>query len=112
VSNRDAADNLEIYAANADGSSVTRLTNNPFNDTEPAIQPLASAAALGTVALSAATYTVSEGQPTLNIMVTRTAARARLPSRSRPFPAPPPSAPTTRQSSALCASPLARRAGR
>jgi len=72
VSNRDAADNLEIYAANADGSSVTRLTNNPFNDTEPAIQPLASAAALGTVALSAATYTVSEGQPTLNIVVTRT----------------------------------------
>ena len=72
VSNRDAADNLEIYAANADGSNVRRLTNNPASDMDPAIQPLPSAATLGTVQLSAATYTVSEGQRTLDITVTRT----------------------------------------
>ncbi|MCA1628151.1 MAG: DUF4394 domain-containing protein, partial [Acidobacteria bacterium] len=72
VSSRDAADNLEIYAANADGSNVRRLTNNPASDMDPAIQPLPSAATLGTVQLSAATYTVSEGQRTLDITVTRT----------------------------------------
>jgi Tol biopolymer transport system component len=72
VSNRDAADNLEIYAANADGSNVVRLTNNPSSDMEPAIQPLAAAASLGTVQLGAATYTIAENQPTLDITVTRT----------------------------------------
>ena len=72
VSNRDAADNLEIYTANADGSNVRRLTNHPGSDTEPAIQPAPSAATLGTVVLSAATYTVNEGQRTLDITVTRT----------------------------------------
>jgi len=72
VSNRDAVDNLEIYAASADGSSVVRLTRDPASDMDPAIQPLQGAAALGTVALSAATYTISEGQRTLDITVTRT----------------------------------------
>ncbi len=72
VSNRDAADNLEIYAAAADGSNVVRLTNNPASDMYPAIQPLASAATLGTVQFSAPTYTISEGQRTLDITVTRT----------------------------------------
>ncbi|MGI9106316.1 MAG: Calx-beta domain-containing protein [Pyrinomonadaceae bacterium] len=77
VSNRtgvgvEVSDNLEIYAANADGSRVSRLTNNPASDIDPAIQPLVSAATLGSVAFSAATYTVSEGQRTLDIIVTRT----------------------------------------
>ncbi len=72
VSNRDSVDNLELYTANADGSNVVRLTNNPANDTEPAVQPVPSAATLGTVAFSQATYTVSEGQRTLDITVTRT----------------------------------------
>jgi len=72
VSNRDAVDNLELYTAAADGSNIRRLTNNPANDTEPAVQPLPSATTLGTVQLGAATYTVSEGQRTLDITVTRT----------------------------------------
>ena len=72
VSNRDAADNLEIYAANADGSNVVRLTNNPASDMEPAVQPQLSAQTLGTVQFGAATYTVSETQRTLDITVTRT----------------------------------------
>jgi Tol biopolymer transport system component len=72
VSNRDAATNLEIYAANADGSNTVRLTNDPASDIDPAIQPLPSAATLGTVQLSASTYSVSEGQRTLDITVTRT----------------------------------------
>ena len=72
VSNRDAAANLEIYAANANGSVVTRLTNDPASDIDPAVQPFPSAATLGTVQLGAATYTVSEGQRTLDITVTRT----------------------------------------
>ncbi|MBA3322780.1 MAG: ScyD/ScyE family protein, partial [Pyrinomonadaceae bacterium] len=72
VSSRDAGDNLEIYAANSDGSGVRRLTNDPASDIDPAIQPLQGAAALGSVALSAATYTVNEGQRTLVITVTRT----------------------------------------
>jgi hypothetical protein len=72
VSNRDAADNLEIYAANANGGSVVRLTNSPASDIDPAVQPLPSAATLGTFQLGAAAYTVSEGAPTLEITVTRT----------------------------------------
>ncbi len=72
VSNRDAADNLEIYAANSDGSNVVRLTNNPASDINPAVQPLASAATLGSVQFSASAYSLSEGQRTLDISVTRT----------------------------------------
>ena len=72
VSNRDAADNLELYAANADGSNVVRLTNNPASDIDPAIQPFPSAATIGSVQLSASTYSVNEGQRTLDITVTRT----------------------------------------
>ncbi|HLL77367.1 MAG TPA: Calx-beta domain-containing protein [Pyrinomonadaceae bacterium] len=72
VSNRDGADNLEIYAANPNGSVVTRLTNNPASDIDPAVQPFPSAATLGSFQLSAATYTVGEGQLTLEITVTRT----------------------------------------
>ena len=37
VSNRDG--NLEIYRMDVDGSHVTRLTNNPANDTNPAWSP-------------------------------------------------------------------------
>lgn len=37
VSNRDG--NLEIYRMDADGSHVTRLTQNPANDTNPAWSP-------------------------------------------------------------------------
>ncbi len=72
VSNRDAADNLELYTANSDGSNVVRLTNNPASDMDPSVQPLASAATLGSVQLSASTYSVNEGQRTLDINVTRT----------------------------------------
>ena len=78
VSNRGPAngttntDNLDIYAANANGSSVVRLTDSAASDIDPAVQPLPSAAALGTFQLSAATYTVGEGSPTLSIDVTRT----------------------------------------
>jgi len=72
VSNRNDAANLEIYSANADGSSVVRLTNNPASDIDPAIQPIPSAATLGTIQLSAATYTVGEGQRGVDITVTRT----------------------------------------
>ncbi len=72
VSNRDAADNLELYAANADGSNVVRLTNSPASDIDPAIQASPSAATLGTVQLSASTFSVTEGQRTLDITVTRT----------------------------------------
>ncbi|MFL6210717.1 MAG: DUF4394 domain-containing protein [Pyrinomonadaceae bacterium] len=72
VSNRNDTVNLEIYGANADGSSVVRLTNNPASDIDPAIQPIPSAATLGTVQLSAATYTVGEGQRGVDITVTRT----------------------------------------
>jgi Tol biopolymer transport system component len=72
VSNRDAADNLEIYAANANGSSAVRLTNSPASDIDPAVQPFPSAATLGAFQLGAATYTVGEGQRTLDITVTRT----------------------------------------
>ncbi|HEX8181670.1 MAG TPA: DUF4394 domain-containing protein, partial [Pyrinomonadaceae bacterium] len=72
VSNRDVADNLEIYAANADGSNVVRLTNSPASDIDPAIQPFQTAATLGSIQLSASVYIVSEGQRTLDITVTRT----------------------------------------
>jgi Tol biopolymer transport system component len=72
VSNRNDTANLEIYGANADGSVVVRLTNNPASDIDPAIQPIPSDATLGTVQLSAATYTVGEGQRGVDITVTRT----------------------------------------
>jgi len=72
VSNRDDVNNLEIYAANADGSNVVRLTNNAASDIDPAIQPLPSAATLGTIQLSAATYSVGEGQGSVSITLTRT----------------------------------------
>jgi Tol biopolymer transport system component len=72
VSNRDAANNLELYSANADGSNTVRLTNDPASDIDPAIQPLPSSATLGTVQLSASTYTVGEGQGGVDITVTRT----------------------------------------
>lgn len=81
VSNRDVATNLEIYAANADGSSVVRLTNNAASDIDPAIQPLPSVATLGTIQLSASTFSVGgsasifsvgEGQGSVVINVTRT----------------------------------------
>jgi len=72
VSNRNDTANLEIYTANADGSNVVRLTNNPASDIDPAIQPIPSAATLGTVQLSADNYTVGEGQRGVDITVTRT----------------------------------------
>ena len=72
VSNRDVATNLEIYASNADGSIAVRLTNNSASDIDPAIQLLPSAATLGTIQLSAATFTVGEGQGSVGITVTRT----------------------------------------
>jgi len=72
VSNRDASTNLEIYAANSDGSNVMRLTDNDASDIEPAIQPLPSVATLGSIQLSAAAFSVGEGQGTVDILVTRT----------------------------------------
>jgi len=72
VSNRDEAANLEIYAANADGSNVVRLTSNPASDIDPAVEPLPSAATLGTIQLSAASFAVGEGQGGLDVSVTRT----------------------------------------
>jgi Tol biopolymer transport system component len=72
VSNRNDTANLEIYTANADGSNVVRLTNNPASDIDPSIQPIPSGASLGTIQLSASTYTVSEGQGGVDITVTRT----------------------------------------
>jgi Tol biopolymer transport system component len=39
ASNRDAFSNFEIYSMNADGSGVTRLTNNAASDFEPAWSP-------------------------------------------------------------------------
>jgi Tol biopolymer transport system component len=78
VSNRGPAngttntDNLDIYAANANGSSVVRLTDSPASDIDPAVQPLPSAATLGSFQLGATSYTVGEGQRTLDITVTRT----------------------------------------
>lgn len=72
VSNRDDAINLEIYAANADGSNVVRLTNNAASDVDPALQPLPSATTLGTIQLSASTFSVGEGQGSVGIIVTRT----------------------------------------
>jgi dipeptidyl aminopeptidase/acylaminoacyl peptidase len=72
VSDRDAANNLEIYTANADGSNIIRLTNNAASDIDPAIQPLPSAATLGTIQLAAATFTVAEDQGSIAIGVTRT----------------------------------------
>ncbi len=72
VSNRDGATNLEIYSSNADGSTAVRLTNNPASDIDPAVQPQPLGANTGTFQLSAATYTVSEGQGGVDITVTRT----------------------------------------
>ena len=72
VSNRDDAINLEIYAANADGSNVVRLTNSAASDVDPAVQPLPSAATLGTIQLGAGTFSVGEGQGSVGITVTRT----------------------------------------
>ncbi len=72
VSNRNGVDNLEIYIANADGSNVIRLTNNAASDVDPAVQPMPSGAVLGTIQLSAATFTVGEGQGGVDINVTRT----------------------------------------
>ena len=72
VSNRDDATNLEIYASNADGSNVVRLTNNANGDIDPAVQPIPSAATLGTIQLSANTFSVGEGAGSVSITVTRT----------------------------------------
>lgn len=72
VSNRDGVDNLDIYIANADGSRVVRLTNDPASDVDPAVQPLPSAGALGTLQLSAASFSVGEGAGGVDITVTRT----------------------------------------
>ena len=72
VSDRDDAFNLEIYAANADGSNVMRLTNDAASDIDPSIQPLSSAATLGTIQLSASTFSAGEGQGSVSITVTRT----------------------------------------
>ena len=65
-------DNLDIYAANANGSLVVRLTDSPASDIDPAVQPFPSAATLGSFQLGAATFTVGEGSTSLSITVTRT----------------------------------------
>lgn len=72
VSNRDGVDNLDIYVANADGSRVVRLTSDAGSDVDPAVQPLPSAGVLGTIQLSAASFSVGEGQGGVDITVTRT----------------------------------------
>lgn len=72
VSNRDASDNLEIYRVNADGSAVTRLTNDPASDVDPAVEPLPAAGDVGTIQLSAASFSVGEGAGGVDINVTRT----------------------------------------
>lgn len=72
VSDRNTPNNLEIYAANADGSGVIRLTTTSASDIDPAVQPIPSAATLGSIQFSAAAYTVNEGQRFVDITVTRT----------------------------------------
>ncbi|MFN2513298.1 MAG: DUF4394 domain-containing protein [Pyrinomonadaceae bacterium] len=71
VSNRDDVNNLDIYVANADGSRVVRLTNDAGSDVDPAVQPLPAAGDLGTIQLSAASFSVGEGQGAVDITVTR-----------------------------------------
>jgi Tol biopolymer transport system component len=65
-------DNLDIYAANTNGSLVIRLTDSPASDIDPAVQPLPSAATLGTFQLTQPAITVSEGTRFVELTVTRT----------------------------------------
>jgi hypothetical protein len=68
--------NLEIYLMNANGTGLTRLTNNNAADLQPAIQPQglippAPAAGATTVQFSAGDYNVAEDSTGL-LTVTRT----------------------------------------
>lgn len=67
-------DNFEIYMANADGTAPVRLTNNPANDIQPALQSqgVIPGPAASTLRFSAANYSVGEGGVTVTITVTRT----------------------------------------
>src|SRR5437764_5351509 len=63
---------FEIYIESADGTNVLRLTNNPANDIQPALQlqgtiPVAGA---NPVQFSASNYTVNEGAITATVTVT------------------------------------------
>ena len=67
---------LEIYAANSDGSNLTRLTQNSGDDIQPAFQtvgtlPPTPGANAALVQFSALTYTAGESGPTATITVQR-----------------------------------------
>lgn len=64
---------FEIYLMNADGTNLVRLTNNPANDIQPALQLQNSIPATGTntVQFSATNYTVAENAITATVTVTR-----------------------------------------
>lgn len=71
ASTRDG--DFEIYLANADGSGAIKLTDNDeANDIEPAVEPLATLTAEGSIQFSAASYSVDEGAGSATITVTRT----------------------------------------
>ncbi len=71
ASDRDG--NFEIYAANADGRNLTRLTNNAeANDIQPAVQSLTAGQVQSTLQFSAANYSVGENDRSVLITVTRT----------------------------------------
>lgn len=71
ASTRDG--DFEIYSIAADGSGLTKLTDNDeANDIEPAVQPEAAAATQGSLQFNAANYNVAEGAGSVTVMVTRT----------------------------------------
>ncbi|HEX8891643.1 MAG TPA: Calx-beta domain-containing protein [Pyrinomonadaceae bacterium] len=64
---------FEIYLVSADGTGIVRLTNNPANDIQPALQLQGTIPAAGanTVQFSASNYTVNEGATIATVTVTR-----------------------------------------
>ncbi len=71
ASTRDG--DFEIYTAGADGSNLVKFTDNDeANDIEPAVQPLETAAAQGSLQFSAASFSVAEGGGSITVTVTRT----------------------------------------
>lgn len=68
-------DNFDVFIMNADGSLQTRLTSNPANDIQPAIQVTGTIPAGGgasTIQFSASDYSVAEDGRRAVITVTRT----------------------------------------
>lgn len=68
-------DNFDIFIMNADGSLQTRLTSNPANDIQPAIQitgTIPTGGGASTIQFSASGYSVAEDGRRAVITVTRT----------------------------------------